>query len=112
MNPESALTASIVKAIRRRWPDSWTLKVHGHPGQTVGVPDLLVCVYGLLIALEVKCPRMRESVAHARARVTLPQRAQLDAIRRAGGGGAVVLSVEEALAAIRAVTGERETRDG
>jgi hypothetical protein len=98
--PERELVLAIVKAVAAHWPDAWVFKVMGHPGQQVGVPDLLVCVDGRLTGLEVKARRGTESVDAARRRVTLTQRAQLDKLHRAGAAAAVVVSVEEALAAV------------
>lgn len=100
---ERALTDSIVKAIKRAHPDAWVFKVHGHPGQMVGVPDLLVCHRGRLAGLEVKMPQPGESASHARARATPIQLAQLGAIQRAGGLAAIVLSVPESLAALSSI---------
>lgn len=100
---ERALTDSIVKAIKRAHPDAWVFKVHGHPGQMVGVPDLLVCHRGHLTGLEVKFPQPGESADHARGRATTIQLVQLGAIERAGGFAAVVLSVQEALDVLRSI---------
>jgi hypothetical protein len=49
----------------------------------------------------VKCPGPTESDAHARARETLRQRSVREAIGRAGAVAEVILTPEEALAAIR-----------
>jgi len=100
---ERALTDSIVKAIRRAHPDAWVFKVHGHPGQMVGVPDLLVCHRGRLAGLEVKLAQPGESATHARNRATPIQLAQLGAIQRAGGLAAVVLSVPESLTVLASI---------
>ena len=95
--PETKLVARIRKAIAKRYPSAWAIKVHGDSYQETGLPDLLLCVEGHLIGLEVKCPRPGESREHALARATPKQRAQLARIRAAGGTGAVVVSEEEAL---------------
>jgi len=102
---ERALTDAIVKAIKRAHPDAWVFKVHGHPGQMVGVPDLLVCHRGRLVGLEVKLPQPGESAAHAVGRATPIQLAQLLAIRRAGGLAAVVLSVADSLFVLDSIEG-------
>lgn len=99
--PETRLVTRVVEALRKEWPDCWTLKVQGNPYQSAGVPDLLVVVNGLLIGIEVKAQRPRESVEHALARVTLRQWASIEALRRAGATAGPALSVEDALALVR-----------
>lgn len=100
MQPETRLVNRIREAILAAHPEAWILKVHGGPTQTAGVPDLLVCVRGQLIGLEVKCPRPGETPDRARGRASRLQLAQLDKLRRAGAGAAVVLTPEEALQSI------------
>lgn len=95
--PETRLTHRIKDAIRWRYPDAWVFKVSGNPMQRGGVPDLLVCLSGHLVGLEVKCQQPGETREHARGRATVRQRVELAALERAGGRGAVVTSVEEAL---------------
>lgn len=99
--PEAVLVAKIRTAIRREYPEAWTLKVSGGPTQEAGVPDLLVCVRGRLIGLEVKCPAPGETDEHARGRATLLQLSQIARLRLAGAVAEVVIDPAEALAAIR-----------
>lgn len=101
MQPENVLVAAIRRAIRREYPDSLTLKVHGGPYQEAGIPDILVVVDGRFIGLEVKRRRPGESDSAARDRATAQQRAMLARMEAAGGVARVVLSEDEALAAIR-----------
>ena len=108
MATETTLVNQIVKAIRAEHPSAWTLKVHGGGYQTVGVPDLILCVDGLFIGLEVKRPRAGESLDHARGRATPGQLAQIHAIGRAGGRASVVISVDEALAAVESALARTE----
>lgn len=68
---------------------AWVMKVHGGPYQAAGIPDLIVCVSGELVALEVKTPKRRSNVSAL-------QKATMEAIERAGGEAYVVTSVEEA----------------
>lgn len=103
MTTEKQLVESIRLAIDREYPDAWVFKVHGGPYQRVGVPDLLVCVQGLLVGLEVKHQKPGESETHARGRVTASQQDQIDKIVRAGGYAREVLTVEEAMEALRTV---------
>lgn len=105
---ESGEVAAIWKAIRREHPKAWVFKVVGNPYQMSGVPDLLVCVEGLLVGLEVKFQRPGESVEHALSRVTPRQWQQIREINEAGGYAAAVLNPAGALAAIReALDGRR-----
>jgi hypothetical protein len=69
-------------------------------GLAVGSSDLIGCLNGRFIALEVKTPTGRAS----------PQQRQwLDLVRRHGGFAAIVRSVEDARGAIaRARTGASE----
>lgn len=88
---ERALTDRIVKALRKAHGSrAWIMKVHGSGWQTAGIPDLLVCLDGRFIALEIKLP----GGSHG---VTPLQVVRLDQIRIAGGVAKVVRSVEDAL---------------
>ena len=97
---EAGLVWAITKAIRKSCPDCWVLKVHGGPFQTAGVPDLLLCVGGVLVGLEIKFQRPGESTAHAVARTTPQQQVQIDRINRSGGIAATVTTVAEVLGLI------------
>lgn len=110
---ESGLVAAIQKEIRKQYPDAWLFKVVGNPYQETGVPDLLVCVNGLLIGIEVKFPYPNETVEHALSRATPQQQVQIMRINRAGGMAGVVASVEAALELIeRGLKHRREESDG
>lgn len=86
MQPE----AKLVKKIQRRIRDEggWCVKIHGgnNPFQRVGIPDLLCCVRGRFIALELKLPGEQASPV---------QRKVLREIEAAGGITAVVTTVGE-----------------
>lgn len=97
VQPETRLTNRIRGTILDRWPRAWVMKVAGGLYQTAGIPDLLVLIDGHFFGLEVKCPKPGESDNAARKRATLRQRLALDAIRKAGGTAAVIISPEEAL---------------
>lgn len=76
---EHALTKKVTAWLATQ-PDVWWLKVHGgSPYQRAGVPDLILCVRGLFAAVELKAPD------NPSAEPSPTQRAQLKAIRRAGG---------------------------
>jgi hypothetical protein len=94
------VVTAIWKAVRRRYPGTWLMKVHGGPYQQAGVPDLLLCVEGLFIGLEVKHQKPGESETAARLRTTPLQRARIREINAAGGWACTVLGPDEALRAI------------
>lgn len=94
---EGHLQTAVVKAIIRRHPTAWVFHPVGGPFQAAGVPDLLVCVDGLFIGIELKNPRPGETRQAMAERVTPRQRAQIRAINKAGGTAGMASSVEEAL---------------
>lgn len=101
MSNESVLVSRIKKRILEEYPNAWVFKVVGSPQQEPGVPDLLVCVDGRLIGLEVKYQRPGESEKHAVGRASALQLQQIERLRGAGAAASVVLSPEEALSVIR-----------
>lgn len=102
----------VVAAIKRRllecWPGSWILKVAGGPYQEPGVPDLVVCVQGRFVALEVKHRKPGESDRHARGRATVQQAEQIRRIWKAGGVADVVLTPDEAEQVVRVALNGQE----
>ena len=97
-------------AIRRRiaqvWPEAVTWKMHGSVYMEAGIPDVLCCVEGRLIFLEVKHQKPGESRGHALARTSVEQVRQIRRVRAAGGAACTVLDADEAEWAVReALTG-------
>lgn len=72
---------------------AFPIKIHGGPYQQAGIPDILVCINGNFLGLEVKVPARKNNV-------TKLQEKTLQDIRDAGGVAAVVTSVEEAIEVI------------
>lgn len=97
---ESTVVASIHKVIVEKYPQAWVFKVFGNAFQMSGVPDLLVCIDGLLFGLEVKAPRSSETREAAAGRATALQMLQIKRLVEAGAVAAVVTSPAEALAVI------------
>lgn len=98
----------IVKAIEHEYPSALVWKIHGDPYQPVGIPDLIICLDGRFIGIEVKHQKPGESRQHALGRVTEVQHRQLERIRTAGGTAGAATSAQEALAVIEeAVNGHR-----
>jgi len=95
--PEAPLQRKIKAAVKEKWPGAYVVKYHGSDASEAGTPDLLMCVQGYFIALEVKAPQPGESLEHARGRADKLQLYRIEQIKKAGGHGAVVCSVEEAI---------------
>ncbi len=85
---EREIRDKISKAIKRKYPTSKLYKIHGSPYQERGIPDLVGCINGRFVALEVKRPGEKP---------TKYQENQLQAIGTAGGVTGVVTSELEAL---------------
>lgn len=103
---ESGVVEAIRKRIAAEWPTSATWKMHGSIYMETGIPDVLCCVEGRLIFLEVKHRKPGESAARAYGRTSVEQVRQIRRIRAAGGAACTVLDEDEAVWAIReALTG-------
>lgn len=98
---EQQLQDNIWAEVIFHFPNAWIFHPVGGPYQKPGIPDLLICIDGLLIGMEIKHPKPGESVEHARARATPQQRKEIRAINAAGGMAGVVTSVPEAMDLIR-----------
>ena len=94
---EAGLQRRIVAAIRAQYPSAFLFHPVGGPYQIAGIPDLLICLDGSFVGIEIKFQRPGESEQHARARATAQQLKIIAKIVEAGGYGGVVLSVGEAL---------------
>lgn len=92
---ESKVTKAIMAYLKGR--GIWCFKVAGGPMQQRGVPDIVCCVNGAFVALEVKRPEL--------GRLTDLQTLTIERIREAGGVAEVVTSVEEAAVVIEEVDG-------
>lgn len=65
---------------------AYHVKTHGSVYSRAGVPDIIACVNGKFIAIEVKRPR---------GVVSELQKANIELIKRAGGVAFIAYSVEE-----------------
>src|SRR5690625_2215056 len=90
------------QAINTNYHTPSIVQPHGGGMQTAGIPDLLVVIEGRMIALEAKHQRPGATREGTMARVTRLQQFHLDALKEAGAVAEVVVSAEEALAAIEA----------
>lgn len=64
----------------------WWMKVHGDLFQKAGVPDILACINGRFVGIEVKRPG---------GKVSALQEYNIEQIRASGGVAFVATSVEE-----------------
>lgn len=88
--PETRLVAKMRKAGQEEYGKRLVVvKYHGGAYSEAGVSDLLCCIDGVFVAVEVKA-----GTAYG---VTVKQQAFLDRITSAGGVAAVCKSVEEFL---------------
>lgn len=109
---ETGLVKQITAAIKKKYPYSWVMKVHGGPMQVAGIPDLIIIVHGCVIGAEVKHRKPGESEEHARGRATPIQLAQIEKLRKAGATAGVVLSTQETFDLIdQALSARYEKRD-
>lgn len=92
---ESDITKSILKYLKTL-PRCFFWKEHGGIYGTSGIPDIIVCIDGRFIALEVKTQK---------GKTTPLQNAAIRKIHSSGGFAFVVRSVEEAKNAIDSATG-------
>lgn len=65
---EEAIVKKIRKALQRSVGGFW-FKVHGGPFQMAGLPDLLGCVQGRFIGIEVKRPSRMKDISPIQERV-------------------------------------------
>lgn len=65
---------------------SWHIKTHGNMFSRAGTPDILACVNGRFIAIEVKRPK---------GVISELQKANIELIKRAGGVAFIAYSVKD-----------------
>ncbi len=87
---ESDVTKRILKYMKTL-PHCFCWKEHGGIYGTSGIPDIIACIHGRFIALEVKTQK---------GKTTPLQEAAIRKIRSSGGFAFVVRSVDEAKNAI------------
>ena len=87
---ESAIISAIQKYLKTV-ENCFYWKEHGGMYGQAGIPDIIVCLNGKFIALEVKCEK---------GKVTVLQELTIRKIREAGGTAEAVRSAAEAKAVI------------
>lgn len=96
--PEAKLIAKQRKAAREKYGnDLVDIKYHGDIYAEAGVSDLLHCLYGVFVAIEVKAPESYGgSVERALAEgPTVKQGSFVDRVNAAGGVGGFAATVEQ-----------------
>ena len=83
---EKDIVAAILRLLKKL-PRCFAWKTHGGMYGTAGIPDVIACVDGRFVALEVKQPG---------GRPTALQTATIEKIRAAGGLADIVASAEQA----------------
>lgn len=94
---EKGLQKAVVRALRKRWPHAWIFHPVGHPSQETGIPDLLICIDGNLIGIELKHQKPGETEEHVLSRVSVTQWFHIRGINAAGGVAAPAWTVEQAV---------------
>lgn len=99
---ESSVVRAIVLHLRSE--GAFIFKTHGDH-KRAGLPDLIACVHGRYVAIEVKAPGGNHPVSKR-------QKAELDRIRRAGGLAFVATSVAEVVRELEGLRPKGESQDG
>jgi hypothetical protein len=92
-SPETKIKISARKAVKKKYPSAWVYKPQDIAYS--GIPDWIICLYGLFIAIELKTPGNGP---------TPIQMITLQEIRKAGGRTAVCHSVSEVMQFLEEVT--------
>lgn len=83
---ESQIQANIIKSLKKDYPDAYIIKVTSATKR--GVPDIIACINGRFIGIEVKTPKTIKNVSK------LQEKNILD-ITKAGGFSFVVSSYSD-----------------
>jgi hypothetical protein len=92
MPTEKDYVRKIKEAIKKQWPQAYIFKVHGSVF-SAGIPDLVGCVNGLFVGIEVKQPTTMKNVTALQAK-------NIEWINKAGGLAFVCSDPKEAVAKI------------
>ena len=84
--PEGKVKTALIRALKQHWPNAWVFAPVQMGMGMSGVPDLLCCIDGQFIALEVKAEG---------GKTTALQDVQIERIHDAGGVAWVVTGKEQ-----------------
>lgn len=59
---EKDLVRKMAKRIAEKYPEAFTYKTHGNSFQSAGIPDIVGCINGRFIGVEVKLPGKEKSL--------------------------------------------------
>lgn len=93
---ENAVVDDIWRSLIAKYPTAYIIKVHGGQYQEAGIPDMLTCILGLMIGIEVKHWKPGESFEHMLDRTTVRQRQHISRIVKSGGFAGVAWDPESA----------------
>ena len=96
MKEKANLKEKVVENKIKKWLKDkgyWSFKVHGSIFQPAGIPDILACINGKFVAIEVK--RTKGGV------ISALQKAQIQKIKENGGIVGVASSMEEFLGILK-----------
>lgn len=91
--PESRLQNKIRKGLEKEFSGSFFYKTHGSPYQRAGIPDLIGCVKGRFIGIEVKLPGKEHTLTEL-------QKHTIEQINQSGGIAFMSTSLEDAIETI------------
>lgn len=91
---ETRLKNNIVKSIKRKYPPSKIWVYKSSDRFTSGIPDLIICLEGKFVALEVKT---------SDGELSPIQKYTIDSINKSGGHAFEIRSVQEALLALQII---------
>lgn len=84
--PEKKVENAIKQYIKETYPTSCLIKIHGSMYQSSGLPDIVACINGQFVGIEVKAPGKEKNLTDI-------QKSWLDKIKKAGGVAFMASSV-------------------
>jgi hypothetical protein len=99
---ESNLTLKIRKALEREFPGSRWIKIAGGKHQERGVSDLIGCVNGRFVSVEVKLDESKYGLSAL-------QKDFLEEVKEAGGISIVVHNLDEAISSLKELINQQKS---
>jgi len=81
---EKNLIKKFMEEVKKKHPSCWFFKSHGQPMQVRGIPDIILCFYGIFVGIEFKIIR------DFQMKITPYQQHTLEEIHNAGGFPVIV----------------------